>query len=96
MNTIRLPRKRPRVTSTNWRTFAWLVHREACLHIVYPHDGRPGELAAARAWAYRWRRSGMDRVSLNLLKFFPERRWYYGPEGRPASNDHGPALHAGP
>jgi hypothetical protein len=79
MNTITRPRKRSRVKSTNWRTFAWLVTREAALRITYPHLTEGVHERAARAWAMRWRTDGILRVCGSLLKFHPGRRFYYGP-----------------
>ena len=79
MNSIRRPRMRPRVRSTNWRTFAWLVEREAYLRIVnaVPHCAYCEK--DQRQYVARARPDGMRRASTNLLKVYPERRFYYGP-----------------
>lgn len=40
MNTIRRPRRRPRVRSVNFRTLWWLLKREAALCIMQPARAR--------------------------------------------------------
>lgn len=34
MNSIRRPRRRPRVDSVNWRTFGWVLIREAATNVL--------------------------------------------------------------
>lgn len=35
MNTLRKPRKRPRVDSVSFRTFGWLLEREAAYQMLF-------------------------------------------------------------
>lgn len=75
MNSIRRPRRRPRVRSINWRTFAWVLLREAFVTA----------LCHGTSWPIgdgRWRRTIARKSSSELRRHFalylerhPERRY---------------------
>lgn len=49
MNSVRRRRARPRRVSVNFRTFFWVLQREAVLRIVYPASMQTHTERAARA-----------------------------------------------
>lgn len=50
MNSIRYPRRRPRVESVSFRGFFWVLVREAAVRIIHPSSmGTPAERAARLA-----------------------------------------------
>jgi hypothetical protein len=65
MNTIRHPRRRPRVHSTNFRTLGWLIRREAAWRILrhFTGNGTP----YARAEFARLTTREVDRAARNRL-----------------------------
>lgn len=65
--TPRAARRRPRFSSFGFRTFGWLVHREACLRIIYAeHVGTALEQGAREA-IYRARRDRLDTYAQTIL-----------------------------
>ena len=78
MNSIRRPRLRPRARSVNFRSFAWLVQREAALHVIHPAIFDAAGERKSRGKINRWRTAAVTRLVRNLLALYPERRWWYG------------------
>lgn len=75
MNSIRRPRNRPRVKSVNFRSFWWLVRRQAALQII---AGPLSNLVsdAFTRWVLHHRPDALrDRVA-RTLRDKPERRIY--------------------
>lgn len=76
MNSIRRPRRRPRIGSVNFRTLWWVLTREAVLRIAYPLSlGAPTERQARQAC------SGNDtqrvaQFGREIIKLKPERQWW--------------------
>lgn len=64
MNSIRRPRKRPRVRSVNFRVFGWLLVREAYLRIRFPQRGE---------WGNTWIRHDLVDSPTHVLRRRAER-----------------------
>lgn len=81
MNSIRRPRRRPRRRSLSFRTFAWLMVREAALRVCYPVAVGGLSEPAAR-FSLVGRPTGSMRSAVDLvLTVRPERQFYDGPGG---------------
>lgn len=74
MNTIKRPRRRPRVDSVNFRALGWLVTREAALRVIAPYAiGGPNE-STARADLVSVPTETIQRRVRRWLNFRPDRR----------------------
>ena len=73
-NSIGRPRRRPRVASINWRSFAWLLPRVAVERMIEERaDAR--ELAMAwRRWLARSQTYAVHRFGETLLRQHPDWR----------------------
>lgn len=75
MNTIRRPRKRPRKSSVSFRTFGWLLVREAYLRIFYRrgplHFSTPALREVADTPAHVLRRRAEY-----VIRIYAERRYF--------------------
>ena len=94
MNSVRRSRKHPRVKSCSFVSFGWLVTREAAFHIVYPFVPGSLEEATARRAIAEAVTYNIRRVAESLLRFYPERRWYFGSPRPPTPDDPAPVGHA--
>lgn len=74
-NTIRKPRKRPRVKSSNFRTLGWLIRREAMFRIVQRARVDWGPSAERVYWA-NIQTPVAELATRHILRDFPERRYY--------------------
>ncbi len=73
-NTIRHPRKRPRVKSVNFRSLWWLITREAAWLVMSGSEGRPGTRYTRRGFAGSETYYAV-RLAEALLRYRPERRY---------------------
>lgn len=64
MNSIRRPRRRPRVRSVNFRTLWWVLAREAAFAVCY-QDG------LGEPWELYWRRH-LARMSTDRVRRYAE------------------------
>lgn len=74
-NTVRRPRKRPRVKSCSFRTLGWLIRREAAWCILQhdPDSARNSRLCIRfLSWDNRQLASKINRT----LLYVPHRRYY--------------------
>jgi len=76
MNSIRRPRRRPRVQSVNFRTLWWVLLREAVLRVAYPSS-----IGAASEGSARNSCSSSDSARIrwlgeHILLARPERRYF--------------------
>lgn len=74
-NTIRRPRKRPRVRSCSFRTLGWLIRREAAYRI-YRKCYVATPRAKLREWVCSVETTQLQRGVLVLLREDPTRRYY--------------------
>jgi hypothetical protein len=74
-NTVRQPRKRPRVKSCNFTTLGWLIRREAAFVIEVRYSS-----ADAPSWRRRWwatlSTQAVERRARAMLALDPPRRYY--------------------
>lgn len=75
MNTIRRPRRRPRKSSVSFKTFGWLLVREAYLRIFYRRGPLHFSNAALREIACT-RGDVLRRRADYVIRIYPERRYY--------------------
>ena len=79
-NTVRRPRRRPRVHSVSWRSFAWLLRR-AAVYALYREDISSHEELAVRSWlrdlSARELRAVLDREAGSRARGY-EVRWFRG------------------
>lgn len=73
--TIKRPRKRPCMTSCNFRSFWWLVRMEATLRIRYPRQASFG-LCAERGFLYREEPDLRWARTERILQLNDTRRYY--------------------
>lgn len=76
MNSISRRRRRPRVRSVSFRSFVWVLQREAVLRVLFPTQAEMDGATAARdallkadSWAVR-------RLGEHALRCRPERRYW--------------------
>lgn len=74
-NTIRRPRRRPRVKSVNFRALWWLVHREVCFLVLH-HRTAQYQGLGARASVRRVRRDRLTFFVGDELRRHPGWRYY--------------------
>ena len=74
-NTVRRPRKRPRVRSYNFRTLGWLIRREAAWLIL---RGSPSweDRQVSRGSFAQYRTDVLARQATRILWALPKRRYY--------------------
>lgn len=75
MNTIKRPRKRPRVKSYNLRTLWWVLRREAALHIFFPNVQHVGAYSPARGYVASWPSWKVIKRSERWIAAEPWRRY---------------------
>jgi len=75
MNSIRRPRRRPRVRSVSFRTFAWLLVREAYLRVWYPEQVEHAH-TIVRRWVAMPATDRLVRASHRLFRREPDRRFF--------------------
>lgn len=75
MNSIKRPRKRPRVRSVNFRVLWWLIAREAAWSILWPGAG-PARRPEARHWLVTAGTGYLRRFCERFLREHPQRRYY--------------------
>lgn len=76
MNSIRRRRGRPRVRSVNFRSFAWVLFREAALRVLAPDVSKP---YAWEDWRRHLVRADGARIRLlvfKVLQLYPSRRYF--------------------
>lgn len=76
MNSIRRPRRRPRVDSMNFRTFFWVLLREAALRIAYPSSLGAISERAARVECSDRSSTRIASVCTAVIKQQPHRRYF--------------------
>lgn len=74
-NTIRRPRKRPRVRSCSFRTLGWLIRREAAWNIARGSEDELGARYSRRIFAMRTTPS-IERSARLWIRHFPQLRYY--------------------
>jgi hypothetical protein len=74
-NTIRRPRKRPRLKSYSFRTLGWLIRREAMWNIRQGWRCQPWDIEVRYAFT-RERSDLCERHARAVLKFNEARRYY--------------------
>lgn len=77
MNTIWQARKRPRDASFSFRTFAWLLPREAYIRLVLEPGCPIGEELRLRRWLLSCRTSFVVARVVRILDTHPE--WRFRP-----------------
>jgi len=75
MNTIRKPRKRPRVKSSSFKTLGWLIRREAMWNIRQGWQPQPWDPEVRRVFM-RERTDHCERRARAVLNFNGARRYY--------------------
>lgn len=74
-NTIRRPRKRPRVTSVNFRTLGWLIRREAAAAVWFgPRRAHAHQHELHQFMQYTT--TALKARTEWILLHHPERRYY--------------------
>lgn len=75
-NSIRAPRRRPRIDSINFGSLRWILEREVALRVLYPHAiGQRHEPRVRRELADARTDHLMLRTRLRL-NWDRNRRWY--------------------
>lgn len=74
-NTIRKPRKRPRVKSCSFLALGWLIRHEAAFRILNPNPPGWAERGSRARWS-RIETQDIERTAQRLIKQFPKRRYY--------------------
>jgi len=73
-NSIRRARRRPRVTSINWRTLKWLLPRVAVERMIEARGEREELAMAWRRWLARSQTYAVHRFGETLLRQHPDWR----------------------
>jgi len=76
MNSIRRPRRRPRVDSVNFRVFEWVLLRESVLRLLWPSYEEWGGQRQARQWLAKKARNQVLAIGADFLSRYPERRYH--------------------
>jgi hypothetical protein len=74
MNSIRRPRRRPRIGSVNFKSLWWVLTREAVIRVAYPAVMNTPSEDRARATCVGHETADIRRLGEAILRARPERR----------------------